>query len=346
MTALILIASGSPIWVENHYTYGVYPFISRMQRLLFGWIPFSLGDLIYLGLPVWVIWRFVKLLKKIRHRSITRAAMLRRLSKLLFIFLVLFVVFYGLWGLNYSRLGISGQLQLRETNYRPADLDTLVALLQLRLNHEAANVDTAERPGISNRALFDAGVRGYTALGREYPFLRYRKRSVKPSLFSYLGNYMGFQGYYNPFTGEAQVNTTVPFSEKPFVTVHEMAHQLGYARENEANFVGFLACRQHASIHFRYAGYFDMYRYALRELTAVDSLAAVAYQRQQHPRVTADIDELYRFYSHYRNPVEPLVSMFYDYFLKANRQPRGTASYSEVVRWLIAYYKKYGKETL
>ena len=52
-----------------------------------------------------------------------------------------------------------------------------------------------------------------------------------------------FLGYYNPFTGEAQVNTNVPAFVIPFTTCHEMAHQIGYASESEASFVGFLVIR-------------------------------------------------------------------------------------------------------
>jgi glucose-6-phosphate dehydrogenase assembly protein OpcA len=96
-------------------------------------------------------------------------------------------------------------------------------------------------------------------------------------LYSYAGNILGFEGYYNPFSGEGQVNTTVPVFEQPFVACHEIGHQVGYAKENEANFAGFLACRLHTSPVFRYSVYFDMYNYSINELYRNDSSRARQY---------------------------------------------------------------------
>ncbi len=75
-------------------------------------------------------------------------------------------------------------------------------------------------------------------------------------MYSYLGNYLGFTGYYNPFTGEAQVNTTVPLFVQPFTTCHEIGHQLGYAKENEANFAGYLAAKSSPDAGFPVFGLF------------------------------------------------------------------------------------------
>src|SRR4030095_10471267 len=120
------------------------------------------------------------------------------------------------------------------------------------------------------RILFERTTDAFLYADNVYPFLGYDPQSLKPSLFSYLGNYLGFQGYYNPFSGEGQVNTTVPRFLEPFVTTHEMAHQLGYGKENEANFVGFLACRAYSSNAFRYSVYFDMYNYSVSEMARRD----------------------------------------------------------------------------
>ena len=54
---------------------------------------------------------------------------------------------------------------------------------------------------------------------------------------------MGYAGYLNPFTLEAQVNMLgCQKSTYPITIAHEMAHQLGYAAENEANFIGSSQC--------------------------------------------------------------------------------------------------------
>ena len=93
----------------------------------------------------------------------------------------------------------------------------------------------------------------YRYAAREHPALLYFYPSVKFSFYGYLANYLGFSGYYNPFTGEAQVNTTVPRFVQPFTTCHEIGHQLGYAKEKEANFCGFLATKSSPDPAFRYS---------------------------------------------------------------------------------------------
>ena len=142
------------------------------------------------------------------------------------------------------------------------------------------------------------------------------------------------------------MNTTIPHFLEPFVATHEMAHQIGYGKENEANFVAFLACRSYGSNEFRYSVYFNMYAYAINELYRRDSVTAKEFQKKLHPQVIQDFKEYESFYKKYRNPVEPVIMWFYGHYLKANNQPAGKETYDEVVAWLVAYYKKYGVERL
>jgi len=343
----IKIISLTPSWVEEYYTYGIYPFIAIALRYLFGWLPFSIGDIFYTTVIIWVIYKMITVIKQVKAKKLSRSYVLNTVQRTVFALLVLYVLFYSLWGLNYSRAGIANQLALRDQQYSVKDLDTLVYLLRDRVNDEARLLTPAIRDSFkTKRSLFSGASLLYKIVAKKYPFLDYKGYSVKPSLFSYLGNYMGFQGYYNPFTGEAQVNTTVPPCVEPFVTAHEIAHQLGYAKESEANFVGFLACRLHPSVNFRYSVYFDMYHYAIRELAYTDSVKAHAYDSTLHIQVKKDKADYIAFYKKYRNPIEPYIDKFYGYFLKANNQPKGRQSYNDVVIWLIAYYKKYGKEAI
>ncbi len=336
-----------PDWIETYYTYGIYPLITRIQRALLGWIPFSLGDLFYGFLILLLLFRAFRFFRILFQRKFNRKYLVATLQQLIFIFLFIYVFFNLLWGLNYNRKGISDQLALSVKTYSTADLDTLIAVLQYRLNENAELITPEARDSfLRKKALFQGAASAYRIVAREYPFLAYPTPSVKPSLFSYAGNILGFQGYYNPFSGEAQVNTTIPISLTPFVTMHEIAHQLGYGKENEANFVGFLACRVHPSSVFRYSVYFDMYNYSMRELYYRDSLVTKKYSTQVHPQVKADIQEYRAFLARYKNPIEPMISWAYGNYLKANNQPGGKQTYNEVVAWLIAYYKKFGTGAL
>jgi hypothetical protein len=343
LTILIKWASWYPEWVEHNYTYGLYPLIARVQRVLFGWLPFSLGDLFYGFLVLIVLYKTFNLVRTIWRRQFNRAYLVAGMQQGIFFFLFVYVFFNLLWGLNYNRQGISRQLELEVKPYEVDELDGLMSRLQDSLNNLARTQNLADRKGLQKKKeLFSHAEDSYEVLARSYPFLRYQSKSVKPSLFSYLGNYLGFQGYYNPFSGEAQVNTTVPMVVQPFVTTHEIAHQLGYAKENEANFVAFLACEVSPHSFVRYSMYFDMYNYALREMSRRDTSLAGSYYRDLDPLVKKDFEEYRQFYRRHRNPLETAIMWGYGHYLKANNQPAGKDTYNEVVAWLIAYYKKYG----
>ena len=347
LTILIKWVSWYPDWVEINYSQGVYPVISSVQRFLFGWIPFSVGDLFYGFLVLVVVFRTYKFFKFLFLRKLTRQFFVIAMQQGIFFLLFVYVFFNLLWGLNYNRKGIADQLELQVKGYTLADLDTLTSILQNRVNGYAPFVNESQRDSFDRkRTLFLNTEEAYKEAGKQFSFLKYSPRSIKPSLFSYLGNYLGFQGYYNPFSGEGQVNTTIPRFLEPFVTAHEVAHQIGYAKENEANFAGFLACRSYPSNVFRYSMYLDMYNYALGEVYRRDTSLARAFQNKAHPQIIKDQKEFRDFYQRYNNPVEDLIMWGYGHFLKANNQPAGKRSYNEVVSWLVAYYKKFGTMAL
>ena len=347
MTILIKFASTQPLWVEENFATNIYPVVSKIQRGVFGWIPFSVGDILYAFLILVILFKTGQLIKIIYKKKFNREYLLTGLKQLIFFFLLVYVLFYGLWGLNYSRPGIKYQLSLEIQPYSVEDIDTLTTLLQQRLNFYAESVNEKQRDTFNKKkTLFEKATEAYMYAQNSFPFLTYNPQSIKPSVYSYLGNYLGFQGYYNPFTGEGQVNTTIPKTLEPFVTAHEIAHQLGYARENDANFVAFLACRSYPSDVFRYSLYFDMYSYSISELFRKDSMLAKTFESGLHPQAKKDYKELYVFFEKYENTVEPVVAWLYGNYLQANNQPEGKRSYNQVVAFLIAYFKKFGKEAI
>lgn len=344
---LIKLASIQPIWVEEYYSNRLYPVISNVLRVLFGWIPFSIGDLFYAFLILVIIFRTIQFFKLLFLKKINRQYLLNGLKQIIFFFLFVYVFFYGLWGLNYSRKGITYQLNLEIKKYDKEDLHNLTALLEHKLNQYASVIDLKERDSFNRKkTLFSTAYEAYGYAENEYPFLKQSGKSLKPSIYSYLGNYIGFQGYYNPFSGEGQVNTTIPTFLEPFVSAHEIAHQFGYAKESEANFVGYLVTKSVPNNTYRYSVYFDMFRYSVSELYRMDSINAEYFLENLHPQVKKDIEELKRFALKYKNPVEPIISWVYDGYLQANDQPEGKRTYNQVVAFLIAYYKKYGEESL
>ena len=343
LVILIKIFSLFPQAVERYYSDGLYPVISRVQRILTGWLPFSVGDIIYFLAGLYLLIKTISLIKKITRKKASRGYLLHIGKKVLTAALVIYILFNFLWGLNYNRIGIARQLDLKREKVLTPDLIHVMETIVLRIN-ELDSSARVSRPMLGRkRSLFQGSISAYDNLEKKNHLFSYVKNSVKPSIYSYLGNYMGFTGYYNPFSGEAQVNTTVPVFILPFTTCHEIGHQLGYAKESEANFAGYLSATSSSDPAFRYSAYFDLYLYGRRYVYLADSIKGKQLDSLLNPGVKNDILELRNFSKRHANPVERVIDFLYSEFLKANEQPSGRVSYSEVIVWVIAYYKKYGK---
>jgi len=345
---LIVLALGIKLFslfpgaVEQVYSTGLYLFIARLQRILLGWIPFSVGDLFYAAIGLWLLAGLVSFIMRIVRRRVDKEYFFGVLRRIVVFSLLLYVLFYLLWGLNYSRRGIAAQLQLKVQPYQTVELKELLVGIVDKLNSLDSVSGERRHAPESKRALFAGSVQCYDLLAARDPRFAYPSPSVKPSLYSYLGNYLGFTGYYNPFSGEAQVNTAVPAFTRPYTTCHEIGHQLGYAKENEANFAGYLSARESRDPAFQYSVYFDLYLYAARELYVRDSSLVRPIKERLRPAVRKDFRELQQFFRKYENPFEPIIRRLYGRYLKANGQPQGIMTYNEVIAWILAYHKKSG----
>lgn len=342
LTVLIKVFSLFPPAVEQYYSTGIYPYIAVIQRMLLGWIPFSVGDFFYAVAGIWFLAQAVLIIKRIKHKQADGKYFLSVAKRGMKGALTVYVSFNLLWGLNYNRTGISSQLKLNNYYYSDKELLSVTKLLAEKLN-ALQNASEHSRPQLDRKKyLFGQAVKSYYNIKSTTP-LQYSYPSVKPSIYSYLGNYLGFTGYYNPFSGEAQVNTTVPLFVRPFTVCHEIGHQLGYAKESEANFAGYLSAAASTDTSFLYSVYFDMYLYASRYLYFSDSAAWKQVRQQLSPGVIKDRDDLSQFLTKYSTPVQEVIDRLYSKYLMANEQPSGKMSYNEVVAMLIAYHRKYGK---
>ena len=348
LAVLLRVFSLREDWVEAYYSLGVYPVIAKTLRTLLGWVPFSIGDLLYAGAFLWLIIKIWKLLKLVRRGKANEHFSWMLFRKYLKLSLLVYLVFSLFWGLNYFRQGIAKQVGIELKPYSVEDLFALTTILQQRLNSYAEQIDSVKRLQYNdNRVLFAQGGRVYQGIEKMFPYLIYSGYSIKPSLFTPIGHWFGFTGYYNPFSAEAQLKTSIPVFLKPFVVTHEIAHQLGYAKENEASFVAYLACKNSSDINFLYSVYFEMYRDALFEcrLTPNKELTETI-RKNVHERVKWDILDLRSYLLNNQNFIEPFMSGAYDRYLKLNNQPKGKATYNEVIAYLVAYMKKFGKGSI
>jgi uncharacterized membrane protein len=317
-----------PLFIEQYYSTGFYPYLSKSERILFGWLPFSLGDIMYGVVIIWLLIGLIKFIGRWRRRELKKTALFNYFKRLLRICLIVYVSFNWLWGFNYNRLGSAYQMQLTFSKYSNAELTQLVDTLQNRML-PYFNDSTSFLPFKKQQTLSNECVKCYNRAATQYPFLQYQGKSIKPQIMYSFGNYIGFLGYLNPFTAEAQLNTSIPLILKPAVLCHEMGHQLGYASES-------------TNPAFKYSIYFDMYGYAINDLYYRDSILARKKVELLPEKIRYDRRVVRQFFRSYKNPLSPIINWIYDKYLKMNSQPKGTDSYNEVVGWMIAYAKRYG----
>ena len=352
MAMAIWVFSLFPGQVESLYSVGIYPGIASILRILTRWAPFSIGDIIYTWVVILLIICAVKGSILIYRKQYTRAMFAHFLFWVLRMLIWLYIIFKLLWGLNYDRLGIAYQLRISKNEYSKDEVTQLANQLIDSLNACRRQIKDTSLPVPELDTLYRGAYRAYQKVSEEYEFLNYRNRSVKASLYSDIGDYMGFSGYYNPFTGEAQLRTDIPRILIPYIACHEMAHQLGYASESEANFVGYLAASNSKDVYFRYSVYLDLFSYAQgqeillygRDKDFKQFEQVIKQNRERMDTlVKKDRKEIREFFNKRRNRISPAVSGLYDQYLKMKKQLQGINSYDEVVGWLIAYQKKYGK---
>lgn len=338
----ILLLKGCFSWSHRFsdvYFHRWYSSISMVFRQLTGIVPFSVGDVIYTAWIVSALFFLLKLCYKLIRMEWLKAGLLtlRGIHTLL----CLYLAFLILWGFNYDRNSLLRDTGIITGDYNTQQLYQLSDTLLRLTNAEKQRLgDTVGITLADNRQpLFDKAATAYRAAAERWPAFRYNAPCVKKALFGEWLNYPGVTGYLNPFTLEAQVNTTVPAVLQPIITCHEIAHQLGYAPEEDANFVGYLAATSIEDSHFRYAANFDMFLYSVRQLAVRDTTLAKAIWHQALPGVKADYKNIITFYEKYTGKVDDYSTLLYDQYLKANKQTKGIRSYSEVTGWLIAWFK-------
>jgi hypothetical protein len=333
---LIFIFKHYPEFIEQFYSNGLYVFLSKLMRYVFGWVPFSIGDVLYTFAGIYIIrWLVVnrkRLLKDTINWFIDIGATLS----------VAYFAFHILWAFNYYRQPLYKSLDI-EPEYTTEQLITFTERLIEKSNSIHGQLSLTDSLKIeipySKSEIFDNIQNGYTKLSESYPHLNYQPKSIKKSLYSTPLTYMGFSGYLNPFTNEAQVDGLIPTYKFPTTACHEAAHQLGFAAENEANFIGSLAAIHNKDIYFQYSGYTFALRYCLAELFKRDPEIYERILPIINKGIIKNYQEVQAFWMAYENPLEPLFEKTFDSFLKANNQSAGMKSYSYVVALLVNYYE-------
>ncbi|MGG5506830.1 MULTISPECIES: DUF3810 domain-containing protein [unclassified Myroides] len=335
------ILTSNPEWVERFYTQGFYAFYLRMITAITNLLPFSIGDVLYFLVGVFLLWK-IRLIGKANKGGKQKIRQYLRFA--LKGGLLFYVTFTLLWGFNNYRVSIRTQLDLQQ-GYTTAELTRLTQeiihqtnALQLLLTQDSLREVVIS---FDKKQILQDAELGISRLSESTQWYTYGNQKAKGSLYSLPLTYMGFSGYVNPFTLEAQVNTKIPTSTFIVTASHEIAHQLGYAKESEANFIGFLAAKQQEDLHYQYSANIFALRYCLKALEGEESeLNFKAILKEIHPGVQVNLMENTVFWQSYKSITDSIFKFIYSNFLKLNNQKEGIRSYNMFIDLLIHYNKK------
>ena len=343
LTALVQqVASRFPEAVESAYSRGVYRAIARSMAWLTGWFPFSLAEVLVVSLAAWIAWVGTRSAGQLlRKRRSVRNLLLHGAVFGLAVAGCLYGLGISLWALNHQRLPLAQSAGLDVSPGSVEELTALTRQLVAQANTLREQVDE-DGDGVMRlrrgpaEALRRAGL-GFDRLGREYAFLdgRFVGRP-KGVLLSWVMSWIGPSGIYSPYTGEPNVNMHLPQSEFPSTVCHEMAHQLGLAREDEANFIGYLAARAHPDVDFQYAGTLEALSYSLRALARSDRESFLVALDSCSAGVQRDWAAERAHNERYRTDWSKISRRINDAYLKSQGQTEGVRSYGRMVDLLLA----------
>ena len=328
-----------PEFVERYYSNGLYLYLSKISRIILGWIPFSVGDLCYTILFFFIFrWIYTNRIAFFKNWKTNGLTILSFVS-------VLYFLFHFLWGINYYRVPLHEKIGI-EKEYTKEQLIALTEKLIVKTNELQFQIEKDSTKKVvfnySEQEMYEISLSGYDYL--EKPLkdkIHYSYESIKSSLYSLPLSYMGFGGYLNPFTNEAQVNYLKPKYTSPLTICHEMAHQTGIGSESDCNFIGFMAASSNKDVYFQYSAYAFALNYSLYNLEVMEEGSSKSYRKFINKGVLENFKENKTFWKQYHSWIDTFFEYFYDKFLKFNHQKDGMESYSKFVGLLINYDLKH-----
>lgn len=331
-------------FIESDYSTTVYPILSQAVNFVFRWIPLSAAELIlYLGSAGILIAILVQLvLLVIRRERLLRA--FRLVVNLSLIACVGYFLFVALWGLNYYRQPLAQSLDYPVAPRSVAELKALCVSLADDANRLRAEVPEDGQghfvlSGGKSAALLKVPA-AYQALSKEIPLFSARYGSPKPVLLSRRMSYTETQGIFIPFTMEPNVNVDMPDAFFASTACHEEAHLYGFAREDEANFISYLACMASGDPEMQYSGTLLALATSMNALSGHNSDAYWEIENTYSDGVKRDLWNHDAYWDQFKGPVAEASTNVNNSYLKSNKQADGVNSYGRMVDLLLAMRAK------
>ncbi|MEG0418061.1 DUF3810 domain-containing protein [Gordonibacter sp.] len=350
-----LYAQGNPDWTEQVYSRMVYPVLSAAVGFLPSLVRFSVAEWWVALFLLFCFWYVVHCIRRIvvgrgvlsrkapeASGNLGRGVILyRSVVGALAIASMLYFAFTTLCGLNYYRHTFTSYTGYGVEQSSVEELEQLCVSLAGGLNQTRERLGQDVDLVASDREDFDQcaqdSVSAIRALAEQYPVLeRPLYSEPKPVALSGLMSDAGIAGIFFPFTMESNVNDDIPLFTIPSTMTHELAHQCGFMREDEANFIAYLACKQADDPLARYSGQYLAFVHSVSALRKVDSEAASGVLSGLSLTVQYDMAENDRFWDEHEGAITEISNAANDTYLKANSQADGVSSYGRMVDLLLA----------
>lgn len=315
--------------------------ISSVMRLVFAKLtsvfPFSVAEAVIFASPVIIFLLLRGVFHYIDRREHGFSRSLSVLTSVLVLVLSLFVLNFGA---GYRGATLDEKMGYDTGEVSVGDLCATAEYVTEKLNFLADSITYTENGSIRGCSHIDTvklSYDSYEKLTEQYSFIQNFKAPVKRLAVSPVMTYTHISGVYTFFTGEANLNYNYPEFVNVYTIAHEMAHQRGIARENEANFIAYLVCIGSEDPYMQYSGYLNMFEYLIDAIPTAERAQEI-YSKLDR-RVYFDLVKYSEFFDKYRDSTASDVSgAINDGYLQSQGTP-GTQSYGMVVDLAVAYHK-------
>jgi hypothetical protein len=354
LTAVFQLSARTLPGFGTWYAHHIYPWIVGSVGRVTGLFPFSMVEMGLYGLILLLVldagWLFAASIHAFRRRTAAAALpgdpgadggpgtakILAPIgSRWLFIVGLLLFLYTVNCGINYYASSFSSYAGLEDGTYTVEELDALCSDLVDLVNESAK---TGRQVYREKRSAWRAeSVKAMQAAGEAFPCLSGFYPKPKEVLISRILSVQQLCGVYSPFTLEANFNGDMPDYNVPHTLCHELSHLKGFMREDEANFIGYLACVSSENEAFRYSGYLTGWVYAGNALARADMKRYIELTNQLCEEARQDLDENSDFWNRYESRVSEAATRMNDTYLKMNSQADGVKSYGRMVDLMLSY---------